>query len=178
MRSLLAGAFVATVAAKWGVYGDGDPDYSAERVLGDIEDQFEILGIDHFDVLFIHDPGNIEATLASGGTLEGLEKARERGWVNFIGYGMRPHDFHLVQIESGRTDCFLCFSDHNLLRETISESILPAAAERDLGVMNGWSIMRGYLTGRACGKFCAPRSLARRSQACREYASVVRRTWA
>ena len=60
---------------------------------------------------------------------------------------MRPHDFHLAHIESGRTDCFLCFGDHNLLRQTISEDLLPAAAERDLGVMNGWSIMRGYLTG-------------------------------
>ena len=144
---IISGRVCCHSAAKWGVYGDGDPDYSTDRALADIEDQLEILGIDHFDVLFIHDPWSIEATLAVGGTLEGLEKARERGWVNFIGYGMRPHDFHLAQMESGRTDCFLCFSDHNLLRETISESILPAAAERDLGVMNGWSIMRGYLTG-------------------------------
>ena len=105
------------------------------------------IGVNHFDVLFIHDPKNIEPTLASGGTLEGLEKARERGWVNFIGYGMRPHDFHLAHIESGRTDAFLCFGDHNLLRQTARDRVLPAAAEHDLGVMNGWSIMRGYLTG-------------------------------
>ncbi len=144
---IISGRVCCHSAAKWGGYGDGDPDYSTAHALADIEDQLEILGIDHFDVLFIHDPWSIEATLVAGGTLEGLEKARERGWVNFIGYGMRPHDFHLAQIESGRTDCFLCFGDHNLLRQTISEDILPAAAERDLGVMNGWSIMRGFLTG-------------------------------
>ncbi|MYF71818.1 MAG: aldo/keto reductase, partial [Gemmatimonadetes bacterium] len=48
-------------AAKWGGYGDGDPDYSTEHALADIEDQLDILGIDHFDVLFIHDPWSIEA---------------------------------------------------------------------------------------------------------------------
>jgi aryl-alcohol dehydrogenase-like predicted oxidoreductase len=42
----------------------------------------------------------------------------------------------------------LCFSDFNLLRQTAADDILPAAAARDIGVMNGWSIMRGMLTGR------------------------------
>ena len=67
--------------------------------------------------------------------------------VNFIGYGMRPHDFHLVPIESGRTDALLCFSDYNLLRQSAADDILPAAHAADLGVLNGWSIMRGWLTG-------------------------------
>ena len=144
---IISGRVCCHSAAQWGGYGRGDPDYAAKRVLADVEDQRDILGIDHFDALLIHDPKTIEPTLAPGGTLEGLEKSRERGWVNFIGYGMRPHDFHLAHIESGRTDCFLCFGDHNLLRQTIGDDILPAAAQRDLGVMNGWSIMRGSLTG-------------------------------
>ena len=144
---IISGRVCCHSAAKWGGYGRGAPDYTAERVLADVEDQLDILGIDHFDALLIHDPEHIEPTLALGGTLEGLEKARDRGWVNFIGYGMRPHDFHLAHIESGRTDCLLCFGDHNLLRQTIGDDLLSAAAQRDLGVMNGWSIMRGSLTG-------------------------------
>lgn len=144
---IISGRICCHSAAQWGGYGEGEPDYSAARVLADAEDQLEILGIDHFDALFIHDPRAIESTLEAGGALEGLEKARERGWVNFIGYGMNPHDFHLKVIESSRTDALLTFSDYNLLRQSAASDILPAAVAADLGVINGWSIMRGWLTG-------------------------------
>ncbi len=144
---IISGRVCCHSAAQWGGYGQGTPDYSAGRVLADVEDQLGILGITRFDVLFVHDPPAIEPTLEAGGALEGLEKARERGWVDWIGYGMNPHPFHLQAIASGRIDAFLCFNDYNLLRQSAAHDILPAAAAADLGVMNGWSIMRGYLTG-------------------------------
>ena len=115
--------------------------------MADVEDQLAILGIEKFDVLFLHDPHEIEPTLEAGGALEGLERVRQQGAVDFIGYGMRPHDFHLAHIASGRTDAMLCFNDYNLLRQSAADAILPAAATADLGVLNGWSIMRGWLTG-------------------------------
>ena len=36
---------------------------------------------------------------------------------------------------------------YNLIRQTAADEVLPAAAEADIGVMNGWSILRGILTG-------------------------------
>jgi len=144
---VISGRVCCHSGAQWGGYGQGTPDYAAARVLADVEDQLGILGIGRFDVLFVHDPPAIEPTLEAGGTLEGLEKARERGWVDWIGYGMNPHPFHLAAIASGRIDALLCFSDYNLLRQTAAADILPAAAAAGLGVLNGWSIMRGYLTG-------------------------------
>ena len=144
---IVSGRLCCHSAAQWGGYGEGTPDYSAARALADMEDQLDILGIDTFDAMLIHDPKEIEPTLAPDGTLTGLEQARERGWVNFLGYGMNPHDFHLKVIETGRTDVLLTFSDYNLLRQNAAADILPAAAARDMGVINGWSIMRGWLTG-------------------------------
>ena len=144
---VISGRLCCHSAAPWGGYGEGEPDYGRQRVLADVEDQLGVLGIERFDVLFIHDPPAIEPTLAAGGTLEGLEEARSRGRVDWIGYGMRPHGFHLQAIESGRTDALLCFSDYNLLRQSAAERVLPAAADAGLGVLNGWSILRGWLTG-------------------------------
>ncbi len=144
---IISGRLCCHSAAQWGGYGDGDPDYSATRALADIEDQLQILGTDHFDAMLIHDPRAIEPTLANGGTLAGLEEARQSGQVRYLGYGMKPHDFHLKVIESQRTDVLLTFSDYNLLRQSAAADILPAAAAADLGVINGWSIMRGWLTG-------------------------------
>ncbi len=133
-------------ASDWGGYGKGRPDYSADRAIADLEDQLQVLNVDYLDGMLIHDPHEIDPTLEKGGTLEGLLKCKDRGLVRHVGYGMRQHDFHLKAIATGDVDLLLCFNDYNLIRQTVKDTILPAAAEADIGVMNGWSILRGILT--------------------------------
>ncbi len=144
---IITGRLCCHSAAQWGGYGEGRPDYSAERAIADLEDQLELLGTDYFDGMLIHDPGEIDPTLEKGGTLAGLLKCKSRGLVRYLGYGMRPHDFHLKAMATGDVDLILCFNDYNLVRQTAADEILPAAAAADIGVMNGWSILRGILTG-------------------------------
>lgn len=128
-------------------HSGANTDYSAEHAISDIEKQLEMLGMDYFDAVFIHDPGQIEPTLAKDGTLAGLLKLKSKGLVHNVGYGMNPHDFHLKAIATGDIDVLLTFNDYNLLQQTIVDDILPAAAAKDIGVLNGWSIKRGLLTG-------------------------------
>ena len=144
---IITGRLCCHSSAEWGGYGDGTPDYSAERVIADVEDQLQLLGTDYFDGMLIHDPSEIEPTLEKAGTLDGVLQCKGRGLVHFVGYGMRPHDFHLKTIATGDVDLLLCFNDYNLARQTAADTVLPAAAEADVGVMNGWSILRGLLTG-------------------------------
>ena len=144
---IITGRLCCHSAAEWGGYGEGRPDYSAERVIADVEDQLQLLGTDYFDGMLIHDPSEIEPTLEKGGTLDGVLQCKGRGLVHFVGYGMRPHDFHLKAIATGDIDLILCFNDYNLVRQTASDTVLPAADKADVGVMNGWSILRGLLTG-------------------------------
>ena len=144
---IITGRVCCHSGAEWSGYGEGRPDYSAERVVADVEDQLQWLGIDYFDGVLIHDPIDIELTLKKGGTLEGLLRCKTRRLTKFAGYGMGPHDFHLKAIATGDVDFILTFNDYNLLRQTAAEGILPAAVEVDVGVMNGWSILRGLLTG-------------------------------
>lgn len=144
---IITGRLCCHSAAQWGFYGEGEPDYSAERVIRDVEDQLSILGTDYFDGMLIHDPRQIEPTLAKGGTLEGVLQLKARGLVRNVGYGMRQHDFHLKAIATGDVDLMLCFNDYNLIRQTAADELLPAAAAAGIGVMNGWSILRGLLTG-------------------------------
>jgi len=122
-------------------------DYSAEHAISDVENQLEILGMDYFDAVFIHDPHQIESTLAKDGTLDGLLQLKSRGLVWNVGYGMNPHHSHLKAIETEDVDVLLCFNDYNLFGQTAADDILPAAAANDIGVLNGWSIKRGLLTG-------------------------------
>ncbi len=144
---IITGRLCCHSAAQWGFYGEGTPDYSAERVFADVEDQLAILGTDYFDGMLIHDPGQMEPTLAKGGTLEGLLQLKARGLVRNVGYGMRQHDFHHQAIATGEVDFLLCFNNYNLIRQTAADELLPAATMAGLGIMNGWSILRGLLTG-------------------------------
>lgn len=144
---LITGRVCCHSAARWGGYGEGRPDYSAERVIADVEDQIDLLGSTYFDGVLIHDPREIEPTLATGGTLEGLLRLKACRLVRNVGYGMRPHDFHLAALATGEVDFLLTFGDYNLVRQTAAERLLPAAAEAGVGVLNGWSILQGLLTG-------------------------------
>ena len=144
--SIITARLCCHSASDWGGYGQGRPNYSADRAIADLEDQLKVLNIDYLDGMLIHDPGEIDPTLEKGGTLEGLLKCKDRGLVRHVGYGMNPHDFHLKAIATGDVDLLLCFNDYNLVRQSVADTILPAAAEADVGVMNGWSILRGILT--------------------------------
>jgi len=145
---IITGRLCCHSDAPWGGYhGTGEADYSAERAVRDVEDQLELLGTDYFDGVMIHDPNRIEPTLARDGSLAGLLQLKARGLVRNVGYGMEPHDFHLQAIATGEVDLLLCFNDYNLVRQTAADTILPAAAAADVGVLNAWSILRGLLTG-------------------------------
>jgi len=144
---IITGRLCCHSAAQWGFYGEGTPDYSAERVIADVEDQLTILNTDYFDGMLIHDPLTMEPTLAKGGTLDGLLQLKARGLVRNVGYGMRQHDFHRQALATGDVDFLLCFNNYNLIRQSAATELLPAATAAGVGVMNGWSILRGLLTG-------------------------------
>src|SRR5688500_12366690 len=122
---------------------------TAEDARRDVEAQLELLGIQYFAASLIHDPSDMGPVLGQGGALEGLLKLKEEGLVRAVGFGMRPHDFHRQALETGLVDVMLTFSDFNLLRQSAAEpgGILDEAAKRDVGVLNGFSIRRGILTG-------------------------------
>jgi len=123
------------------------PDASADAVERDAEEQLEFLGIGYFDALMLHDPPDMERCLGKGGALEGALRLKKRGLTRNVGFGMRPHGFHRQAIATGEVDVLLCFNDYNLLRQSAAEGVLPYAAAADVGVLNGFSIARGILTG-------------------------------
>ena len=122
---------------------------TADDARRDVDDQLKLLGIEYFDAFLVHDPPEMAPVLAKGGALEGLLKLKDEGLVRNVGFGMRPHDFHRQALATGLVDVMLTFSDFNLLRQSAAEpgGILEEAARRDVGVLNGFSIMRGILTG-------------------------------
>ena len=123
------------------------PEATADTVERDVEEQLRFLEIGYFDAVLLHDPPSMDACLGKNGALDGLLRLKARGLVHNVGFGMRPHDFHRRALETNDVDVLLCFNDYNLLRQSAAEGVLPYAAARDVGVLNGFSIVRGILTG-------------------------------
>jgi D-threo-aldose 1-dehydrogenase len=121
--------------------------YSADRVRATVEAQLELLGISQFDAVLVHDPQDFDAVMAPGGVLDGLQSLKQQGSIAGIGLGLNPIENHLRALEENRLDCLLFFANYSLLGWQNAEPLLSAAAAKDVGVMNGWSIMRGLLTG-------------------------------
>ncbi|MBU6289171.1 MAG: aldo/keto reductase [Chloroflexi bacterium] len=122
---------------------------TADDVVRDVEEQLALLNIDYLDALLLHDPSDMGPVLATGGAFEGALRLKERGLVRNVGFGMRPHAFHLQALETGAVDVLLTFSDYNLLRRSAADpgGLLEQAAKSEVGVLNGFSIVRGILTG-------------------------------
>lgn len=150
---IISGRLCCHSGAQWGGYGEGRADYSAARAEADVADQLEILGTTFFDAMLVHDPGEIEPTLTADGVLDGLRQCREEGSIRNVGYGMKPPEFHLKAIEEGDVDLLLTFDRFNLFGRDSAEDIIPAAAEKGIGIINGWVIKRGWLTGVPVEKF-------------------------
>jgi aryl-alcohol dehydrogenase-like predicted oxidoreductase len=123
-------------------------DYSGEAIRRSLELSLQALRTDYLDIALVHDPRSLEPVLAPGGALDAIAKLKDEGIVRAIGLGVRDHDMHRELIASGRIDVSLVYRDYNLLYQSVRESVLPLAAERGVGVMNGMAVLGGLLGGR------------------------------
>ena len=80
------------LATKCGTHPQRRQDYSRDATLWSVENSLRTLGTDYVDLLFVHDPSDMEPILAPGGALDALEELKGQGVIGFIGLGQRRHD--------------------------------------------------------------------------------------
>ena len=72
---------------------------------------------------------------------------KEEGIVRNVGFGMRPLDFHVRAIETGKVDLVLTFMDYTLLSQTAADVLFPVAQEHDTGIILASVQGMGLLAG-------------------------------
>ena len=145
------------ISTKTGTRPDNHGDYSATATWRSVELSLATLGVDHIDIVHVHDPRDIEPALQPGGAVEALKDLRARGLIRAIGLGVRDLAFHRRCIETGDFDVSLTYGDYNLLRQDAAADLLPLAQSCQVGILNGMAIMYGLLGGDD------PRQVARQS---------------
>jgi D-threo-aldose 1-dehydrogenase len=119
---------------------DPDPrtgDFSGERVRNSLEESLSRLGLDHIQLLHLHDPERItfaEAT-APGGPVEALADLKRQGLVAHLGVAGGPVALMQQYLDTGVFEVVLTHNRYTLLDRS-AETLFRTAHERGFGVLN------------------------------------------
>jgi len=110
--------------------GIGSEDWSANSILESIERSLRRLQTDRIDLIQLH--GCSEAILKKGEAISALEKARERGWVRYLGYsGDGPPARFAVEC-----DAFdVLQTSINIADQEAISQIVPLARGKNIGLI-------------------------------------------
>jgi D-threo-aldose 1-dehydrogenase len=143
-------------------------DYSADGVRRSLADSLERTGLDAFDIVLIHDPDD-HWEPAVREAYPALERLRAEGVVKAIGVGMNQSAMLTRFVTETDIDCVLVAGRHTLLDRGATRDLLPACAERGVGVLAGGVFNSGVLADPRPGAYYdyapAPDDVLRRARA-------------
>jgi D-threo-aldose 1-dehydrogenase len=158
-------------------------DYTYEGILRSHEDSLERLGMDHVDILFVHDIGaathgerhqHYWRQLTTGGGFRALRELRADGRVRAIGLGVNEAEAVHAAMQECELDCTLLAGRYTLLEQAALAPLLEDCARQGNAIVIGGPFNSGVLVGN--GKFnyedAPPAVMARVSaiaEVCREH---------
>ncbi len=149
-----------TVTTKVGRTPEGY-DYSYDAVMRSVENSQARLGLEKFDVLYIHDPMDfpMSEVLGKNGALGALRQLQKDGVVRFVGAAANDPETNGPYIETGEFDAAVVPDAWSLLNRTADQLIFPAAQKHHVGIALATPLERGLLaTGPVPGRSYLNRS--------------------
>lgn len=136
-------------------------DYSYDGTMRSFEDSLQRLGLEHIDILFIHDADvfthgpemqKVYFRQAMDGCYRALVKLREQGLVKAIGVGVNNWEVMLDFMKAGDFDTLLVAGRYTLLEQEPLDELLPLCERRGTalvigGGFNGGILATGAVTG-------------------------------
>ncbi|MEU7915566.1 aldo/keto reductase [Microbispora bryophytorum] len=158
-RDAAAEAVVSTKVGRLLVPGQGEEegfpgrtgfvrvrDYSREGVLRSLDDSLTRTGLDHFDLVFIHDPDD-HWEQAAGQAFPALAELRDQGVIGAIGAGMNQAEMLTRFVRETDLDAVLVAGRYTLLDRSAAEQLLPECERRGVAVIAGGVFNSGILAG-------------------------------
>ena len=160
------------VTTKVGQTAEGR-DYSYDAVMRQVEESQNRLGVDAFEVLYIHDAMDIpvEDVMGKNRALGALRKLQDTGVTRFVGTAANEPPTNAWYIETGEFDAAVVPEALSLINQLAADRILPAAVRHDVGLLIATPVERGLL---ATGPVDGIDYLARNfSQACLDHVARI-----
>ncbi|MDR6553752.1 aldo/keto reductase [Paenibacillus qinlingensis] len=142
-KALIGGRRNEVVLASKAV-GPGESfDYAT--TIRSVEHSLERLQTDWIDLLQIHDVEQVSYETIVNETLPALEKLREDGKIRYIGVSTRILSLLERYARINRFDSIQFYARYMLIDHTAKDALLPLAAEKEIGVINGSVLGLGLL---------------------------------
>ena len=125
----------------------GTVDHSRDAVLRHVEGSLQRLGLERFDVLYIHDPMGVDMrqVLGADGALGALRQLQHEGTVQWVGVAANEPATNADYIETGEFDAAVIPECWSLLNQRALDRILPAAVRHNVGLVGATPLERGLL---------------------------------
>ncbi len=141
---------LSTKVGRYGKDGVNTWDYSAGRALESVYESMDRLGIDHIDLINVHDIEFADLEQVVSETLPALVSLREKGIVGHVGItDLQPENIKWVIEHSapGTVESVLCFC-HYCLNDDLLTQYFDFFEERGIGVINASPLSMGLLSTR------------------------------
>ncbi|WP_267714423.1 aldo/keto reductase [Streptomyces sp. CoH17] len=109
-------------------------DFSRDGILRSLEGSLTRLGLDHVDIVYLHDPDDHWPQAATTG-VDTLVDLRDQGVVKAVGVGMNQAAMLTEFVRRSDVDLVMVAGRHTLLDQSAQEELLPLARERGVGVV-------------------------------------------
>lgn len=129
-------------------------DYSYDGTMRSFEDSLQRLGLEHIDILFIHDCDvfthgpemqKVYYKQAMDGCYRALIELREQGAVKAIGVGVNNWEIMLDFMKAGDFDTLLVAGRYTLLEQEALNELLPLCERRGTALVIGGGFNGGIL---------------------------------
>ena len=144
--------YLSTKVGRYGKDGVNTWDYSARRAQESVYESMERLGIEHIDLINVHDiefqaglPGGLDKVCQE--TLPALCELRDKGVVSHVGItDLQPENIRYVieHVPAGTVEATLCFCHYSLNDELLNE-YFDFFEEHEVGVINASPLSMGLL---------------------------------
>lgn len=137
---------IETIFAVPDVPGALEPvfDFSADGVRRSLDESLERLGLDRVDIVYVHDPDDHQDE-AIADAFPALLALRDEGVVRAVGAGMNQWQALDRFVREVDLDVVLLAGRYTLLDRSGDAELLPACAERGVGVVLGGVFNSGVL---------------------------------
>ena len=101
-----------------------------------LEESLNRLGLDHIDILYLHDPDVYDLEAGIARALPAMAKLRAEGLVKAIGVGSNSSEALAECVKRSDLDLVMLAGRYTLLEQPALHDLLPACLERGVGVVN------------------------------------------
>lgn len=121
-----------------------------------VDESLRLLGRDHIDILMIHEPDRPQQypwwscyDPLEGPVLELMDELKAAGKIRYTGLAGTTVTEMTSLVAGNRFDVVLTAFNYNVLFREAAETVIPAAAANDMGIVSGSAFGQGFLTRRA-----------------------------